>query len=69
MTQIVDNSLLLCSYFIILENSVVFVCKQSDLAETNSGVQDRLDIIIPLFIYSLFFSLSLPQDVCWTKET
>lgn len=31
--QIVENSSLLCSYFVILESCVVFVCQQSDLTE------------------------------------
>ena len=56
MTQIVENSPLLCSYFIILENSVVFVCQQSDLAEANTGMQDRLTIISFILVLSLCLS-------------
>ena len=40
MTKIVEISPILCSYFIILESSVVFVCQQSDLADANSAGKD-----------------------------
>ena len=36
LSQIVENSNLICSYFIILENSVIFITQQSDLVEANS---------------------------------
>lgn len=35
--RLLKNSALLCSYFIILESSVVFVCQQSDLLEAGAG--------------------------------
>ena len=35
--RLLENSALLCSYFIILESSVVFVCQQSDLLEAGAG--------------------------------
>ena len=61
MAQIVENSSLLCSCFIILENSVVFICQQSDLAETNTGTQNTSTLILNFFFS---FSLSLSLSLC-----
>lgn len=56
MSQIVENSPLLCSCFIILENSVIFICHQSDLAETNAGTRNTFTLIL-----NFFYSLSLSE--------
>ena len=41
LSSVIENSSLLCSYFVILEHSVVFISQQSDLSEAGSGKLDK----------------------------
>ena len=71
MTQIVENSPLLCSYFIILESSVIFVCQQSDLAEAKTGISEKADQSVSgtsLCMCLIFLSLSLSLSGCLLSQ-
>ena len=69
MAQIVVNSPLLCSYFIILESSVVFVCQQSDLAETNTAGMQIPSLFILFFVLSLSGCLLSQGDLSQLHTT
>ena len=63
LLQIVGNSDLVCAYFVILENSVVFISQQSDLAEANSGQGTVIPFTLSL---SLSLSFSLSPSLTWS---
>ena len=63
LSLIVENSDLICSYFVILENSVVFITQQSDLIEANSGRVLYITLVISSIYQSVNLSLSLSLSV------